>query len=117
MSKRPLDSVTNEPDGKMARLDATAVPGVVKKTGRAEEAPRVDSVFIARCSAVLCRLLGCYIHKCHHVNIQICCVMVNCASVCVFQSFYRFEGPVCGGELMVVRVSHRTGPVMGGSSS
>jgi len=36
MSKRPLDSGTHEPDGKMARLDATAVPGVVKKTGRAE---------------------------------------------------------------------------------
>lgn len=49
MSKRPLDSVADEPDGKMARLDATAVPGVVKKTGRAEEeAARVDpEVFLA----------------------------------------------------------------------
>jgi hypothetical protein len=59
MSKRPLDTVADEPDGKMARLDATAVPGVVKKTGRAEDegATVIRSFFFAlalECCAVLC---------------------------------------------------------------
>lgn len=56
MSKRPLDTVADEPDGKMARLDATAVPGVVKKTGRAEDegATVIRCLLASHWSAVLC---------------------------------------------------------------